>query len=213
MCIHQHVDEASQECGFALLALLLVHRDRRAGSKRSLHLLEQRFSFPGVHEKRPNGSIEGSCAIAKIVSQMPRQLRRLPARSAELGCRQRKLGESNLDFLLAWNLDLLSQPVCVAYFFADGPDVRPERLRQADKAGGWPHRRPFSSRRTNSWSETPTARQTRRSSRTSKRRSPDSYLLTNDCGTPRREASSLCVNPASTRALRSSPRNRSCSSE
>ena len=91
---------------------------------------------------------------------MPRQLRWLPIRSAESGCRQRQLSERNLDFLLAWNLDPLSQPVRVAHLFADGPNVRPERLRQADEAGSWPHRMPFSSRRTNSWSETPTAWQT-----------------------------------------------------
>ena len=42
---------------------------------------------------------------------------------------------------------------------------------------------------------------------------PDSYLLTKDWGTPSREASSIWVNPAWTRALRSRPRNRSFSAE
>ena len=53
-----------------------------------------------------------------------------------------------------------------------------------------------------------TAVQTSRNSTTSSRRSPLSYLDTNDCGRPSRPATSICVNPAFDRASVSSSRRR-----
>lgn len=53
-----------------------------------------------------------------------------------------------------------------------------------------------------------TAAQTSRNSTTSSRRSPLSYLDTNDCGRPSRPATSSCVSPAFDRASVSSSRRR-----
>jgi hypothetical protein len=69
-----------------------------------------------------------------------------------------------------------------------------------------------SSHTANEGKDSPTTLQTIRNSRTSSRRSPDSYLLTKDWGLPRRCATSTWLSPADRRASRSACRNRTLSS-
>ena len=88
--------------------------------------------------------------------------------------------------------------------------VTAERTAQALRWPGAGRLRaiPASSLRVNSLNGTPSARQNSRSSTTSIRRSPRSHLLTNDCVSSSRFASSICVTPALFRVARSCRRKR-----
>ena len=103
-----------------------------------------------------------------------------------------------------------------------GPSLTAPRLRVTAKrtAQGlrWPGAgrfrvMPASSRRVNSLNGTPSARQNSRSSTTSIRRSPRSHLLTNDCVSSSRFASSAWVTPALFRVARNCRRKREYPSE
>src|ERR1019366_7783420 len=107
--------------------------------------------------------------------------------------------------------NLACPPCCVTDLLADGADVCPKMLGQIHKLLVGNHCRDFSSRCTNSWSEMPIASQIWRISKMSRRRSPDSYLLTNDCGCPNFSARSLWRSPAPSRICRRTSCSFSCS--
>jgi len=105
----------------------------------------------------------------------------------------------------------LSSPNCVSHVLANGANVCPKMFRQPDKLWIWFHSKFSSNFLTRRAKGMPTAWQIWRSSTKSSLRSPDSYLLTNDCGWPSRLAKSLCLNPASKRTCRSKICSFSCS--
>src|SRR5712692_6908096 len=107
--------------------------------------------------------------------------------------RQTQIAKGDDNIRQRVHFNLICPSLRVAVLRADGPNMGPEHLRLFQELwvrnheGGTLGSR-ASSRRTNRGNEIPRAEQTRRISKISRRRSPDSYLLTKDCGTFRRAA-------------------------
>lgn len=119
--------------------------------------------------------------------------------------------QTRFDLLRSGNLNLACTTIGVPHFLTDQTDVRPKVLWLREEPGVWFQEALLRTRETKLSSEIPRAAQTSDNSIKSSRRSPDSYLLTNDCGRPRRAASSACVSPTSVRASRSACSNASLS--
>ena len=117
--------------------------------------------------------------------------------------------QTRFDLLKSGNLNLACTTIGVPHFLTDQADVRPEVLWLREEPGVWFHEALLRTREMKSSIEAPRAAQTSDNSIKSSRRSPDSYLLTNDCGRPRRAASSACVSPTSLRTSRSARRSAS----
>jgi len=119
--------------------------------------------------------------------------------------------QTRFDLLKSGNLNLTCTTIGVPHFLTDQTDVRPKVLWLGEEPGVWFQEALLRTRETNFSSEISRAAQTSDNSIKSSRRSPDSYLLTNDCGRPRRAPSSACVSPTSLRASRSASSNASLS--
>lgn len=94
------------------------------------------------------------------------------------------------------NLDAARATLSVADFLSDQANVRPEILWLAEESRLRFQRMALSKRHTKSSREILSALQISLSSTKSIRLSPDSYLLTKDCGRRRRAASSTWVTPS-----------------
>ena len=182
--------------------------------ERGSDLTEEFLGSLGVHQQGADDIIERGRTITEILSQAGQEDTGMrPTWYSCIRGGARKLGECLLNFRHRRNLDASCFAIRIASLFADSPNVRPEGLGKANETAIRLHPPSFSRCRTNSSSDWPRALQTKRSSSTSSRRSPDSYLLTNDCGISSRIANCAWVRFALRRNSRSRRRSFSCSSE
>src|SRR5579859_813446 len=114
---------------------------------------------------------------------------------AERGSAETKRDECVAHFCHAWHFDFVFLSAGVADLFANCSDKCPESLILVEEVLIGDHLSAFSNRPAKSMREMPSAWHTACSSIMSRRRSPDSYLLTNDCGFPRRSARSTWRRP------------------
>ncbi|SRR5713226_2088868 len=142
--------------------------------------------------------------MLKVGSEQSAKIRGLTVTADHVFCAKFQLLKSLSYFRDGWHFDFTSTPDRVAYVLADCSNIGPKMFGLFKETRVGFHLTEFSHLRTRSTNEIPTALQIRRNSTKSKTRSPNSYLLTNDWGWPRRFAKSLCVSPASTRTCRSS---------
>src|SRR5271157_880174 len=172
---------AVKYAGAFFSAFCLVHGNRNLGRELRSQFLKQSAGLVFVHQAGLNESVESAGAVVEIGVERLRQL------GGSIGLQQpgavQPQAIQSLGHLLdGRDFDLALAANGVANFLADRADISPERPALVQKCGVWSHFSASSRRRMNSGSGMPMTWQTSRNSRISRRRSPDSYLLTNDCG-------------------------------
>ncbi len=202
--VNNHAHHACQERGLFLCALLLVHRNERSGFQRSPKFSEKFSCLAYVHQKRSHRVVDRLRPERKVISQFQAKLSQIPSGIEDMLGGKLKFHECVFDLIFRRDEDAAGRPVCVADLLADRANVGPKMFGQSLKAAVWLHETSFSNRRTKSPKEIPNALQICLNSTRSSLRSPDSYLLTNDCGCSTRSATSAWVKPDSERTDRSS---------
>lgn len=205
ICIDEHSNHRGQIGWLLLFSFLLVHRHRQRRSRLTTHLLECGLRLFCVHKQRLHHIIQDICPVSEVVDKRPSHHRGLISLDY-MRRTQRHLFESPDDHRHVWNKNLLGAASGVPKVLTDAAHIRPEVLGLIKVSRVRFQLASSSSRLIKSTNWTPNTRQIFRSSRTSRRRSPDSYRLTNDCGSPSLSAKSAWRRPASMRICRTSDR-------
>ena len=178
MCLDEHVHDACKICFGPFRILLFVHRQRTARVELAPQTLEFRPRLLGVHQGRLRFSCEHSRTLNEISGQHFTRTGFCVEWKVERVRLQAKRNIRRTHFLHRWNLDGAS--LRVAAVLANAADCRPERFRQFGKLRIRNHGRIARSRlATLVIGRSMCSRMNSVSTKLSKR-SPDSYLLTND---------------------------------
>ncbi len=210
MRLDKHVDKPCEVGKCSLLPFLLVHWERALRLKFSTQAGEDSSCFGGVHQQRLDDIVQHVRPRLKVGSEHPPQFRWLSSGLYYLPGVQTKTLQRLLHFRQGGSADLSTPSTRITKMLANGANISPKSLWLFKETRIRLHCIESSNRRTKSERVMPTALQICRSSIRSSRRSPDSYLLTKDCGWRRRLAKPTWVRPASALTCRRSFCRRAC---
>src|SRR6266571_25251 len=181
MRLDKHVDKPC-EIGSRLLPFLFVHWEWALRLEFSTQHIEDSFCFGDVHQRRLDDMVQHVRPKLKVGSKHSPKLCWLSAGSYYLAGVQAETLQRLLHFRQDGSTDLPTSSTRITKMFTDRANISPKSLWLFKESRIRLHYTKSSKRRIKSERVRPTALQICRSSMRSSRRSPDSYLLTKDCG-------------------------------
>ena len=210
MRLDKHVDKPCEVGRLLLLPFLFVHRERALRLEFSTQPIKDSSCFGGIHQRRLDELVQHMRPKLKVGSKHPPLFRCRSAGVYYLTGFQTETLQCLLHFRQCGSTDLSTSSTRITKMFTDRANISPKSLWLFKESRVRLHCTESSKRRIKSERVMPTPLQICRSSMRSSRRSPDSYLLTKDCGCRKRLARPIWVRPASALTCRRSFCRRPC---